>query len=344
LGFPIWVAQADVLEARERGLSVVAVADPAEPALSAMTGITTLNPGTDLGEILRTCAQRAAMPPQPRPAKGATGRCLAVWGAKGGPGKSTIAFELASALSDCSGSVVLVDGDPYGGDLMQLAGITDEIPSIVWAARMAGKGELNEETIRRSFGRMGKGGAILLPGLPRPSLWADVSIRGWVKLINVLGGIFRWLVIDAGFCFEPDPAPFRNEDEGRNSMTRRALTSADQIVAVCRSDPIGMKQFLWGFEALSEIVNTENVVVVANRVARQDRADVIRLLERHTGASRIHVFPDRPDLVRDAALAGRAIFERHKNSDLGRAIAELCDGLGARPPARGFMSRLARGA
>jgi hypothetical protein len=55
-------------------------------------------------------------PEAPPPTDGDTGRIVAaVWGPKGGPGRTTVAVNLAFEAAAAGGEVLLVDADTYGG-------------------------------------------------------------------------------------------------------------------------------------------------------------------------------------------------------------------------------------
>jgi Mrp family chromosome partitioning ATPase len=55
-------------------------------------------------------------PDVPPPTDGDTRRVLAaVWGPKGGPGRTTVAVNLAFEAAAAGGEVLLVDADTYGG-------------------------------------------------------------------------------------------------------------------------------------------------------------------------------------------------------------------------------------
>jgi AAA domain len=57
-----------------------------------------------------------AEPEAPPPTDGDTGRIVAaVWGPKGGPGRTTVAVNLAFEAAAAGGEVLLVDADTYGG-------------------------------------------------------------------------------------------------------------------------------------------------------------------------------------------------------------------------------------
>jgi Mrp family chromosome partitioning ATPase len=120
-------------------------------------------------------------PDVPPPADGDTRRVLAaVWGPKGGPGRTTVAVNLAFEAATAGGEVLLVDADTYGGAVAQTLGFLDDAPGLAWAARLAGRGELDALRLWQSVRRAAPGGPRVLPGLPRAELWTEVRPGTWV--------------------------------------------------------------------------------------------------------------------------------------------------------------------
>ena len=120
-------------------------------------------------------------PDVPPPADGDTRRVLAaVWGPKGGPGRTTVAVNLAFEAAAVGGEVLLVDADTYGGAVAQTLGFLDDAPGLAWAARLAGRGELDALRLWQSVRRAAPGGPRVLPGLPRAELWTEVRPGTWV--------------------------------------------------------------------------------------------------------------------------------------------------------------------
>lgn len=339
-GLPQWVDPQVVDEARGRGIRVVVVGDD-HPDRDRIVRLGLRH--VALGEpdaILR--ALDATGPPPPRaPLPEPTGRLVAVWGPKGAPGRTSIALELASHIARVEASTVLVDGDPYGGDLVQLAGVVEEVPTVVWAARMAAKEELDADALRAQLRRVGRRGPVLLPGLPRPDLWPEVSEFGWRRLIGELRAGFEYTLCDTGFCFEPDPSPYPEAGDGRNRIARVTLAEADRIVAVCRADPVGIKQFVWGIDALRELVDLDKVIVVLNRARHGERSELGKILERHTGKRPTACVPERVADWEKAVSAGVSVHELKPGSDVSKALDPVAGLLGLEVPGRGALTRLA---
>jgi hypothetical protein len=97
----------------------------------------------------------------------------AVWGPKGAPGRTTVAVNLAFEAAATGSQVLLVDADTYGGAVAQTLGFLDDAPGLAWAARLAGRGELDALGLWRSVRRAAPGGPRVLPGLPRAELWTE---------------------------------------------------------------------------------------------------------------------------------------------------------------------------
>ena len=66
-------------------------------------------------------------------------RMVAVWGAAGAPGRTTVAVHLAVEAARRGTPVMLIDGDAWSASVAQLLGL-DEAPSVAQAARLAGEG------------------------------------------------------------------------------------------------------------------------------------------------------------------------------------------------------------
>src|SRR5829696_6305902 len=139
-----------------------------------------------------------------QPDDGGRRALAAVWGPKGGPGRTTVAVNLAFEAAAAGGEVLLVDADTYGGAVAQTLGFLDDAPGLGWAARVAGRGELDALRLRQSVRRAAPGGPRILPGLPRAELWTEVRPGTWEALLELFRVAFPVTVVDAGFCLEED--------------------------------------------------------------------------------------------------------------------------------------------
>lgn len=343
VGAPSWFDAASAEEAARAGLRIVGVVDDAiEADRLAALGASLIPAGSSAAEILSRCMSGEVPPPPPRPSSQPSkpdGRLLAVWGPKGAPGRSSIAIELAYEIAAADSACLLIDGDPYGGDLVQMLGFLEEVPTVVWAAASAAKNELDAARLELDLRRSGPDGPVVLPGLPRGTLWPDVSDFGWRQLLTVARSSFSSTVCDCGFSIE-GPEMVDELGSGRDRMTRQALAEADKVIAVCRSDPIGLKNFLWAFEALCRIVDPDKVRIVANRVARGDESAVGDLMRKHLGKRPVAYVPDDPPSFGAAISSGRAVREMAPGGSVPTAIRSLCASLGTPSEHRGLLTRL----
>jgi hypothetical protein len=94
----------------------------------------------------------------------------------------------------------------------QTLGFLDDTRGLAWAARMAGRGELDVLRLWQSVRRAAAGGPRVLSGLPRAELWTEVRPGTWEALLELFRVAFPVTVVDAGFCLQEDDdlAPYRS--------------------------------------------------------------------------------------------------------------------------------------
>ncbi|HEX2058554.1 MAG TPA: P-loop NTPase [Actinomycetota bacterium] len=344
VGCPVWLDRQSCDEAVTAGVPVVGLAGGADQAEAlAQLGILALPLDAEPERILDVRASKDALPQAPAALArtiGPRGRVIAVWGPKGAPGRSTVAVEIAAELAASERETALVDADTYGGDLAQMLGVVEELPTLVWACHTAAHSDGDPDRLLRGLRRIGDSGPVLVPGIPRADLWRDVGEFAWRELLAALRERFESVVVDAGFCLEDDSAAYA-VGEGRNAIARQLLRTADSVVAVCRCDPVGLKTFLWTYSGLTELVEEDRVFVVANRVTSGDETAVAELLRRHTGKRPVAYVPDDPGLLRAAAAKGVSAREHAPSSGVSRALTAVAAGLGAKPRPAGVFARLA---
>lgn len=340
IGAPSWFDDEAAAEAARAGLRVVGVADNSlETEALENRGACVLDARSSVGQIVDAC--RSARPITPvavaETTRSRPGRVIAVWGPKGAPGRTTIAIEIAYALAGTTETAVLMDADPYGGDALQLLGVVEELPTILWATAAAASDEGRRDLVG-NLSRVGGNGLLLVPGLPRADLWPEVADYGYAELIKLLAGEARFLVVDVGFCLEDQTA--LGGSGGRNMMALAALDRADHVVAICRADVVGVKNFIWSFETLRELVDEDRISIVLNRVHGGEGREIDELLTRHTGLRSSAVFPDLPLDCRKAVEQGQALQEVRPSSDICKQARLLAERLGGKVRPQGLLARL----
>lgn len=338
-----WVDHESIQEAATKGVRFVALRTSTESGRMSEMGVTVLDPEASVQAILAACVRGTQVPraPMTHPSSGPRGKVIAVWGPKGAPGRTTVAIEVAYELARQEARTLLIDADTYGGDILQLLGVIEEMPTIVWAARMAAKGELDPATLALELRRVGQNGPILLPGIPRAELWPEISPYGWRELLEVVRASTLFVVCDVGFCIEPE-ASFGSSGEPRNHVARTTIGDADHVLAVCNASPIGIKSFLWAYDQLRELKDDDDVFVIANRVRPRDERELTGILRRNLSKRPFAYLPDRPQEFARAISEGATISERAPGSDLNAPIRTVVAGIGGQVVVKGALSRLGR--
>ncbi len=118
-------------------------------------------------------------------------RVYAMFGAKGGVGTSTLAYNLGAALVAQGLTVALIDGSLQFGDLRSLLRVSEETPSIVQLpTNRLQRSELQEAMYRD------KSGVEVLFAPPRIELAEMVTVRDLERLISLMRKVYNVVIID----------------------------------------------------------------------------------------------------------------------------------------------------
>lgn len=256
------------------------------------------------------------------------GRLVAVWGATGAPGRTTVAIGLAAELAQRERRTLLLDADPYGGAVGLHLAVLDDVSGLLAASRLANTGQLDEQRLSglaRSLGQQLR----VVTGLPRPGRWTEVRPAAYADVLEVARGLDDVVVVDTGFGIEAgsgdpfDPTPHRDE------VTRATLQEADLVVAVASADPVGLQRAARALLDLSELRPQGPSHVVVNRMRPSlgwDERDVADLIHKVTPQASVVFLPDDPTAVDRALVAGRTLVEVG-DSPLRRTLERLVDSL-----------------
>jgi MinD-like ATPase involved in chromosome partitioning or flagellar assembly len=326
---------------------------PPHPAGSARagTGVTSPRPAWRRPPASRAALSAAeAHPAEDLPDGGEREHSLVVvWGPKGAPGRTTVAVNLAFESFPLAGETLLVDADAYGGTIAQTLGFLDDCPGLAWAARLAARGELDGPRLWQATRRAGADGPSVLAGLPRADLWTEVRPSTWEALLELFRVTFPLTVIDVNSCLEEDEELLYDHVRfRRNAVSRLALQRADTVVAVAKADPVGLHDFVRGFQQLHELgVTSSRVRVVVNQVrgglfGGDAIGQIQAALSRYLGLEPWAFIPyDRSSL--DAALmAGQALREARPDAPARKALAALASSILGLPTADQQRRRLRR--
>ena len=214
------------------------------------------------------------------------GSVVAVWGPVGAPGVTSVSIGLAVLAAREGKTVVLCDADSRGASVAIGLGLIDDVPGFAAACRLANRDEFTlSEFTRLALVPERYGGRIsVLTGLPRASRWSEISAPRSRRVVSALREWADVVIIDVGFGIEEnewvDGAP------QRDGGARAVLSDADVVVAVGRSDAVGVSRLIRGLDELTELC--ESPVVVVNHTSRQSAREAQDVVERFSN-SRVDV-------------------------------------------------------
>ena len=265
------------------------------------------------------------------------GQVVAVWGAAGAPGRTTVAVALADELARLDVATMLVDADVYGGAIAQTLGMLEEAPGIAAACRMANAGSLDVPALSR-LARALNPRLRVLTGITRPERWPELRPSGVEHVLQLARWMGAATVVDCGFSLEDDEElVYDTMAPRRNGATLATLSAADAIVAVVAADPVGIQRFIRALPAVRQ-ASEAPLLVVVNKVRSvvvpgDARDEIGAALERYAGVSAATYVPyDRAAC--DRALAnGQPLAVSSPSSPARKALLSLAESLVASPVA-----------
>jgi pilus assembly protein CpaE len=158
---------------------------------------------------------------------------LTVFGAKGGIGKSMIATNMATVLTeDCGKSVLLIDLDTRFGSFAVLLGIepTSSIADVV-----RGAGPIDDATFDRAV-VTDTSGVHILPAPRDPREWKAIDGSAVKAIVDHATRSFDYVIIDA-------PGTY-------NEIVEASLAVADQVLAISSRGIASLKDTAHFFDVL----------------------------------------------------------------------------------------------
>jgi MinD-like ATPase involved in chromosome partitioning or flagellar assembly len=300
---------------------------PEDERLAASFGLERpLADGTEPWRIVEVLAE----PPRPMAAplapEGLGPRTIAVWGAQGSPGRSTVAVELAVELARGGRHVGLVDADTHAPSIALALGLPDEGPGFAAACRQAELGGLDVRELHRISLPLARTGVDVLTGLNRPSRWPELSDARVGAALEVCREWADYTVVDVAASLERDEEIVSDlAGPRRNAATLAALRSAELVVAVVRADPLGVSRFLRAYPELRATIGSTPVAVVANSLRPGSlgidaRGQIRRTLDRFGGIEDVWFVPHDLRAVDAALLAARPVADVAPRSALTTAV------------------------
>lgn len=259
------------------------------------------------------------------------GRVIAVWGPAGSPGRTTLAINIAAEIAAAGHTVALCDVDTYSGSVAPSLGMLDEAPGFAAACRLAGADSLTQAELERVAQRYNSphGAFWVLTGIGRPARWPELSAERVGATLRAVRHWVDYVVLDTGFSLESDEEISSDLfSPRRNAATLAALREADQVVACGLADPVGMSRFLRAWGDLADLVTTERVTVVMNRVrstaiGMNPNGQVQSTLRRFGNIGSVVLVPHDQHATDAAVLAGRTLRDAAPRSAVRARIRQL---------------------
>ncbi len=264
------------------------------------------------------------------------GRVVAVWGAAGAPGRTSLAIALAGELGADGSSVALADADTHAASIAPSLGLLDEAPGFAAACRLAGTDALTPAELDR-VAATHRGGFRVLTGIGRPARWPELTAERVAGVLDAVRGWAGITVVDVAAGLEQDEELQSDiAAPRRNAATLEVLRRADVVVAVAAADPVGLARFLRGHAELLEHVTPDGILPIANKVRSGtvglDPAGQVRAtLERFGGVTPRHLVPWDPAAFDAALLGGRTLGEAAPRSPARAVVRKLAAELRGEP-------------
>lgn len=186
-------------------------------------------------------------------ALGPRGLTIAVFGAKGGVGKTTVATNLGVALtSSLKHSVVLVDGDNSFGDVAAMLDLKPErsIVDLVRDIDSVDRNNIGEYLTQHESGLW------VLPAPRESLLWRSVTLDRFRKVMTTLGRRFDVVLIDTAGVL--------------HDLSLASLEEANMVLWITSSDFSSINNSLIGLETLQQLSYPESRIRLMLNIISSD--------------------------------------------------------------------------
>ena len=238
-------------------------------------------------------------------------KLLAVAGATGGVGTTSVAVNLACALAASeNNSVVLMDLDLSLGDADVFL---DSIPEYTLADLAQNVTRLDFTLLKRSLTKHSSG----LYLLPRPLQLDDarlISTDDLQRVIGLLKATFTHLVIDTSKSYSP--------------LDLMVMEMCDEIVMVTQLDLPCLRNVVRLMMSFEEIGNLkEKVKIVVNRVGRDSGQISLKKAQETIGTDVYWQLPNDYRVMVDVRNNGIPLLEQAPKAAITQTINQLADAL-----------------
>jgi pilus assembly protein CpaE len=231
------------------------------------------------------------------------GKILTIVNAKGGSGATTVAVNLAVALQSIQHSTALVDLAPLGHcglhlNLKPAFTVSDAITNL----------HRLDSSLLDSFMARHAGGLQVLAGTMAPTP-LEPSASDFARLFDIMGGLFRYIVVDASSRLD--------------SSTRLVSNLSEKVLLVCHADVASLWSAARVSQYLGEHGSRDRFALVLNRyrkVAGFNEAET----EAAIGAPVLWRIPNQYFAVSAAIDRGVPVIQQG-STEIARSITGLAE-------------------
>ena len=273
--------------------------------------------GVHMAEIVADSASRlsvvdpVALAPQP---ESATGKILAIYGAKGGIGRTVLAVNLACALAPrCDEPVILVDADFRGGDVAVMLRVAPSRTVFDGLAVVTSSpAHVDVERLRSTLITHHGTGVLLAPTVLMSGDVPEVSLVAFRTLLETLRTMAAFVVVD--LPAEP------------SALSSAVIDVADGVLALASMDMPSVKALTLGLTQFAERgVPMNKVRLVINRAGSQVKLDVADV-ERTVGLQAVLKLPSDVAVPRSVNSGIPAVLDVHRG-DFADAVLVFAEQL-----------------
>ncbi len=246
----------------------------------------------------------------PESAPEGSGRVIAVMGAKGGVGTTTVVANIACALRSHDLSVCAIEMRGDHGNLSRLLDVTPA--SDIGALLKLDAGEIDDARFRAALALQSDGVRVL----PAPRLaedFCEVRAEHARAIVEAASRSFDLVVIDLS--------------PGASAVNREVLGLADVVALVLEQDPSAVS----AAGAMLSLLESWHVrasigSVVVARTALPEVQSVAQI-NSELGLKRLGVVPCAPELFHKAAVSREPVVVGHRAHPASRSLDELAHAL-----------------
>ena len=237
------------------------------------------------------------------------GRVMAVLGASGGTGASTLAVNLAGVLAREAGRCALIDLKPGVGDL---AALLDVKPTHNLADLCLNAARMDRAMFESALVPHASGVHLLAP----PQMYEDIRLvtaQGVNKTIHLARDAFRFTVVDLEDCYHEEQVA--------------VLRQSDFILLVFRLDFTSLRSTKRILDYLEQAgIGAERVRLVINRYGQAKELPLSQA-EEALGRKIAFIVPDDAKTINAANNAGEPAVFRTPSAKVSQSIVQLANGL-----------------